>query len=97
VFEARCTSCHAAVAGAPPGAGPNLAGVLGRRVGGDAGFGYSPVLEAAGAAGRVWDAAMLERFLADPEAMFPGLWMGGNGLREAADRAAVAAFLAGTR
>ncbi|MBD0275012.1 MAG: c-type cytochrome, partial [Acetobacteraceae bacterium] len=35
VFEARCASCHAVAAGAPPGAGPNLAGVVGRRVGGD--------------------------------------------------------------
>jgi cytochrome c len=93
VFEARCASCHAVAAGAPPGAGPNLAGVAGRHVGGDPGFDYSPVLEAARQEGRVWDAALLERFLADPEEMFPGLWMGGNGLRAAEDRAAVAAFL----
>ncbi len=94
VFEARCASCHAVSAGAPPGAGPNLAGVVGRRVGGDPGFEYSPVLEEARQEGRVWDAALLERFLADPEEMFPGLWMGNNGLRAAEDRAAVAAFLA---
>jgi cytochrome c len=93
VFEARCASCHAVAAGALPGAGPNLAGVVGRRVGGDPGFDYSPVLEEARQEGRVWDAALLERFLADPEEMFPGLWMGGNGLRAAEDRAAVAAFL----
>ena len=93
VFEARCASCHAVVAGAPTGAGPNLAGVAARRVGGDPAFDYSPVLEAAREAGRVWDAALLERFLADPEEMFPGLWMGNNGLRAAEDRAAVAAFL----
>lgn len=97
VFDARCASCHAALPGTPPGAGPNLAGVVGRRVGGDAGFDYSPVLQAASEAGIVWDAAMLERFLEDPEAMFPGLWMGGNGLRTPADRTAVAAFLAATR
>ena len=97
VFEARCASCHAVAAGAPPGAGPNLAGVVGRRVGGDAGFDYSPVLEGARQEGGVWDAAMLERFLADPEEMFPGLWMGNNGLRAAEDRAAVAAFLQTTR
>jgi cytochrome c len=36
---------------------------------------------------------MLERFLEDPEEMYPGLWMGGNGLRRAADRAAVVDFL----
>ena len=96
VFEARCAACHAAMPGAPAGAGPNLAGVIGRRIAGDAAFDYSPALLAAREAGQVWDAGLLQRFLADPEAMFPGLWMGANGLRDAADRAAVAAFLAGT-
>ncbi|SDC96211.1 c-type cytochrome [Belnapia rosea] len=95
VFQSRCGHCHAAAAGAPPGPGPNLAGLVGRRVGGDPGFDYSPVLQAAGEAGQRWDEAMLARFLADPEAMFPGLWMGANGLRAEADRAAVARFLAG--
>lgn len=89
VFEQRCASCHSLVAEAPAGPGPNLAGLPGRRVGGDPDFDYSPVLQAAREAGQVWDAAMLDRFLADPEEMFPGLWMGGNGLRAAADRAAV--------
>jgi cytochrome c len=96
VFEHRCASCHAAVVGAPPGPGPGLAGVVGRRVAGDPEFDYSPVLQAAREAGEVWDAARLDRFLADPEAMFPGLWMGANGLRDVADRGAVVAFLAGT-
>ncbi len=93
VFRRHCANCHAVVAGAPVGPGPNLGGVAGRKVGGDPGFDYSPVLQAAGEAGQRWDAAMLERFLADPEAMYPGLWMGANGLREAADRAAVARYL----
>jgi cytochrome c len=91
IFAARCASCHSVEPGAPPGPGPNLGGVIGRRVGGDQGFDYSPVLRAAG--GQRWDAPMLERFLEDPEEMFPGLWMGGNGLPRAADRAAVARFL----
>jgi cytochrome c len=95
VFAARCAGCHAATPDAPPGAGPNLAGVVGRRIAGDAAFDYSPALRAAREAGQAWDAGLLQRFLADPEAMFPGLWMGANGLRDAADRAAVAAFLAG--
>ena len=95
VFEAHCAGCHAAASGAAPGAGPNLAGVVGRRVAGDADFDYSPALRAAREAGQAWDGPLLQRFLADPEAMFPGLWMGANGLREAADRAAVAAYLAG--
>ncbi|MBY0337742.1 MAG: hypothetical protein K2X11_14085, partial [Acetobacteraceae bacterium] len=74
-------------------AGPGLAGLAGRRVAGDPGFDYSPVLREAGARGERWDRARLERFLADPEEMYPGLWMGGNGLRRADEIAAVAAFL----
>ncbi|MBD0274780.1 MAG: c-type cytochrome [Acetobacteraceae bacterium] len=97
VFEANCAACHAAAPGAPPMAGPNLHGVVGRRVGTAEGFDYSPVLQEAGRAGDAWDAARLERFLADPEEMYPGLWMGGNGLRVAADRRAVVAFLQASR
>ncbi|WP_431282425.1 c-type cytochrome [Humitalea sp. 24SJ18S-53] len=93
IFEARCAACHAADRAAPPGAGPNLAGLIGRRVGGDPRFDYSSVLASAG---QVWSGPLLDRFLADPEEMFPGLWMGGNGLRDADDRAAVVRFLAGT-
>ncbi len=94
VFDRSCASCHATERGAPPMAGPNLHGVIGRRVGGDAAFDYSPALEAAGRNGDVWDAARLSRFLADPEEMYPGLWMGSNGLPDAAERDAVAGFLA---
>ena len=93
VFEARCASCHALEPGRDGMAGPSLAGLIGRHVAGDPAFGYSPALEAARA--QVWDARMLDRFLADPEEMFPGLWMGENGVRDAADRDAVVRFLSG--
>ena len=97
VFEQRCASCHSVAEGAAPMAGPNLRGVIGRRVAGDAGFDYSPALERAGERGDMWDAARLMRFLQDPEEMYPGLWMGANGVREEAERRAVAAFLEGAK
>ena len=97
VFEARCASCHATVAGAPAGPGPNLAGLPGRQVGGDPGFDYSPALRAAREAGEVWDAAALERFLADPEEVLPGKRMGDNALRTEADRLAVVGYLRSLR
>jgi cytochrome c2 len=97
VFEQRCASCHAVSHEAAPMAGPNLHGVAGRRVAGDAGFGYSPVLEQAARDGHAWDGARLTRFLEDPEEMYPGLWMGGNGLRAEADRRAVVEFLQAVR
>ncbi len=54
-------------------------------------------LAEAGKAGGAWDAGRLARFLADPEEMHPGLWMGANGLRSAAERQAVVEFLQPSR
>lgn len=93
LFE-TCRACHALEREAPEGAGPNLAGLLGRKVAGDPAFDYSPALKAAGAAGLTWDAERLARFLADPEAMFPGLWMGGRGLGDAQERRALVEWIA---
>jgi cytochrome c len=93
IFESRCASCHAVAPDAPPMAGPNLVGVLGRRVGSEAEYGYSPALEGAGRAGDAWDVGRLLAFLADPEEMYPGVWMGANGLQDEAERRAVVEWL----
>lgn len=97
VFEGRCASCHAVEAAAPPMAGPPLHGVVGRRVGAAPGFDYSPVLEEAGRKGDAWTPERLLAFLEDPEEMYPGVWMGANGLRAAADRRAVVEWLQAAR
>jgi cytochrome c len=70
-----CRACHALDPAARTMAGPNLAGLLGRKIAGDDKFDYSPVLRQARDEGRAWTAEALERFLADPEAVFPGTWM----------------------
>jgi cytochrome c len=91
---APCRACHSldpAERGLP---GPNLNGVVGRTVGGDAAFDYSPVLRKARADGLRWDAPRLESFLADPAEMFPGLWMSMRGIEDAVERKALARFLA---
>jgi cytochrome c len=88
-----CRACHSldpADQGLP---GPNLAGLIGRKVGGDEAFDYSPVLRKARDDGLRWDAERLDRFLADPAEMFPGLWMSIRGVEGAADRAALVKFL----
>ncbi|HKU09305.1 MAG TPA: c-type cytochrome [Bradyrhizobium sp.] len=88
-----CRACHSldpADQGLP---GPNLSGIIGRKVGGDASFDYSPVLRKANSEGLRWDAEKLDRFLADPAEMFPGLWMSIRGIEDAADRAALVRFL----
>lgn len=88
-----CRACHSldpADHGLP---GPNLAGLIGRKVGGDPAFDYSPVLRKANADSLRWDAERLDRFLADPSEMFPGLWMSIRGVEDAAERAALVRFL----
>ena len=90
---ASCRACHSldpAERGLP---GPNLAGLIGRRIGGDAAFDYSPVLRKARDEGLRWDARRLDTFLADPAEMFPGLWMSMRGIADASERQSLVRFL----
>lgn len=95
LFDDHCASCHSVAAEAPMMAGPPLAGLIGRRVGSAPGFGYSAVLRDAGARGDVWTASRVREFLDGPDDMYPGLWMGGTSVRLAAEKDAIAAFVAG--
>ena len=91
---APCRACHSldpAEKGLP---GPHLKRLIGRSIGGDPAFDYSPVLRKARDEGLRWDAARLDAFLADPAAMFPGLWMSMRGIEDAAERQALVRFLA---
>ena len=88
-----CRACHSldpAERGLP---GPNLSGLIGRTVAGDAEFDYSPVLRKARDEGLRWDAKRLDTFVADPPAMFPGLWMSIRGIDDAPEREALVKFL----
>jgi cytochrome c len=89
-YEARCGACHSPQADR---VGPRHAGVLGRRAGSVDGYDYSPALKASRL---VWDAASLERWLADPESVIPGQRMGYR-LDDAAVRADIVAYLATLR
>jgi len=63
--------------------------VFGRRAGSVQGFDYSPALAGSKL---VWDAASLERWLADPESVIPGQRMSYS-LGDASERADMVAFL----
>jgi len=88
-----CRACHSLDPAERNLPGPNLSGVVGRTIGGDAAFDYSPVLRKARDEGLRWDTRRLEAFLADPAAMFPGLWMSMRGIEGAAERRALVRFL----
>ena len=90
---APCRACHSldpAVQGLP---GPNLSGLIGRSIGGDPAFDYSPVLRKARGDGLRWDVSRLDSFLTDPAGMFPGLWMSMRGVEDATERQALVRFL----
>jgi cytochrome c len=93
LFE-PCRACHSPDPAAQGLPGPNLSGLIGRKVGSDPAFDYSPALRKARDDGLVWDAGRLDAFLADPAKMFPGLWMSMRGIQDAAERQALVRFLA---
>lgn len=88
MIYARCLACHAL---AYDRVGPRHCGLLGRRAGAVPGFDYSPSMKAAGI---VWNAKTLDRFLADPLRMVPGTTMTYAGIPDARERADLIAYLA---
>jgi cytochrome c2 len=88
-----CRACHSLDPAERNLPGPNLSGLIGRAVAGNADFDYSPVMRKARDEGLRWDAKRLETFLADPATMFPGLWMSMRGIEDAAERQALVRFL----
>ncbi len=92
VYRRVCFSCHALEPGRNTPAGPTLHGLAGRPIAGSRGFDYSPALRRFAARERRWTRALLDCFLADPEALVPGTEMSPPAL-SAADRQAVAAWL----
>ncbi|MFO1352982.1 MAG: c-type cytochrome [Gammaproteobacteria bacterium] len=70
----HCSQCHTFGQGEPHGQGPNLFGLIGRQAGSAVGFHYSERFKAA-LGGRAWDAALLDRWLTDTQALAPGTGM----------------------
>ena len=90
----RCIACHALEPGRNSPAGPTLHAIVGRRVAAEAGFRYSPALQAWSRLNPVWTPERLDRFLADPMTLVPGTDMTFNGLDDRDARAALIRWLA---
>jgi cytochrome c len=91
LYQQHCRTCHVMEPG-DNRLGPSLHGIVGARAGAVEGFAYSRSMAASRV---VWDEAALDAFLADPKGFMPGNRMQYQGMAEAADRAAVIAYMAG--
>ncbi len=86
----RCKACHTTEKGGPHRLGPNLWGAVGRDKASAKGFRYSAALTKLPGA---WDYAALDGYLESPSKFAPGNRMAFPGLKDAAQRAAVIAYL----
>jgi cytochrome c len=89
----QCGFCHATGPDAMPMVGPPLNGVVGRVWGTWPHYSYSAGLVSGQSAGRVWDDATLDRWLAGPQKMVPGTKMALDGLNDPQQRADIIAYL----
>ncbi|MDF2997450.1 MAG: c-type cytochrome [Xanthobacteraceae bacterium] len=92
VFK-KCMACHAVGEGAKNKVGPELNGIVGRKMGAVAGFNYSETLKEHNAKGEVWDAEKLNKYLENPKGYLPGIKMVFAGLPKETDRADLEAYL----
>ena len=91
VFK-KCGACHTATEAANR-VGPSLMGVVGRPVATFPGFSYSTAMKAFGADGKVWDEALLRRYLPSPQFLVKGTRMAFIGLKSDTDLDNVIAYL----
>lgn len=89
----KCAACHSVGPGAKPKVGPPLNGIVGAKWAQYPGFTYSDDLKAGGEAGRVWDEATLDAYLANPKAVAPAGRMAFFGIKPEGERANLIAYL----
>jgi cytochrome c2 len=85
-----CLQCHRHTDGTDHSIGPDLFGVVGRKIAGAAGFSYSKALTSREGS---WTKETLDEFLRNPQAFAPGTAMQNAALDNPQDRAALIAYL----
>ena len=89
-FQSQCGVCHSIAKPAHNGIGPSLVGVIGRKAGTLSGYAFSSAMKAYG---QVWGAANLDAYLTAPAKAVPGTKMTFAGVKDAAKRASLIAYL----
>jgi len=86
----KCAICHTNDASGAHSAGPNLHGIIGRRIAAALGFTYTVALKGYG---EQWSLEKLDRFIADPQGEVPGTTMAFAGLKKPDDRRNLLCYL----
>ena len=89
LFE-QCAACHS-LDGTGDYDGPTLKGVIGRKAGSLEDYRYSAAMKRSDV---VWDAATVDKYVADPQAFIPGNRMAFAGISDKMQREDLIAFLA---
>jgi len=87
---ALCGACHPVSMDGASAMGPNLRGVVGRKAGSLAGFGYSKAMRDSAI---VWTPEELDAYLSNVQQKVPGAMMTLSSVADPADRAAIIAYL----
>ena len=87
----KCQTCHDFSKGGANKIGPNLWGIIGKKVASHEGYSYSAALKKM--ADQSWDYERLNQFLAAPQAVAPGTKMTFAGQAKAEDRANIILYL----
>lgn len=91
----RCAACHAVGPSAANKAGPELNGIVGRKIAGVESYtSYSDALKTFGE-GKTWDAATLDKWLESPKGLVEGTSMAFPGIKKEEDRKNLLAYLSG--
>lgn len=91
LFQSLCSGCHTRGDGQQHRLGPDLGGILGRKIG--AAVGYDTYTQAMRQLEGAWTRERLDRFLAGPQEMAPGTSMAFAGVKDEAQRAALLDYL----
>ncbi|MFN3770767.1 MAG: c-type cytochrome [Ectopseudomonas guguanensis] len=90
LFQTKCSICHSVVTAEGHSVGPNLNGVINRKIGSAEGFTYSAAMSGQP---ETWTEERLDAFLTSPASDLPGTAMPFSGLKKAEDRQALILFL----
>jgi cytochrome c len=86
----KCATCHTPEKGGKNGQGPNLWGIVGKKMGAHEGFAFS---EAVKSKGGTWSFDALANYIADPKGYIPNNKMAFAGIKDDGELADVLAYL----